>query len=492
MHDGIAAGAVGRRCPVVAEPGSRGSGCRKSRAAAPQANDETVRRKLRKVVAHVAELKQFGTQANEQLRNDQLQLSHLEDHMRRLQAQLDSLRMAAVELNSLEDAHYDDREQGQRELSRLQELIAERHKAIDELQNEQGTKRRTYAILPTTSPNGTRRPPVCFECRGSGVYLQPEGICFTEDDFRGPPGPGNPIAAAFRAAREHLVQQNEAAGSDDMSEPYALVVVRPGGQAAFQEVLRVLEASGIDFGYEIIELDAAINYPPANPQLFGAEQQAILTARGRMEMLALAAPEAYGSEPESYDEGDGDDDDDDDDDVESYAEDDEAIVEIDGTDSSVDRKGSKLAVDSHAIHPVGGGVRASRVGGYEDAGSMYVMTEPGGGGPHGIAHGPTPGTQGRAGAPIDGESATAGDSAPNGMATGSSPSHGVPSAINAPAGNQRFRDQYLWRKSIRRWTSQQRATAGWRLNTQWTTCRHVLSQVRRVRPECVARQPKEP
>ena len=227
--------------------------------------------------------------AKEHLQNDQRTLSHLEDHMRRLQTDLESLRVAAAEMNSLEKNHFDDREQGQRELVRLRELINDRTQAIAELRKEMGS-RRTYAIIPFETPGATKRPPVYFECRKDGVYLLPEEIRFTIADFRGPNGSSTPVAAAFRAAREHLINQGKIANPTEETEPYALVVVRPEGLVGSKYLMRALDEAGIAFGYEIVESDAEITYPLANPKLLEAEIQAVETARGRMEMFAAAAP----------------------------------------------------------------------------------------------------------------------------------------------------------------------------------------------------------
>lgn len=263
----------------------------KAKAIAAAPVDEALSAKIRGLRQQSGVLQVQQQQAHLALRDEQSRLSHMEDHMRRLQDELEGLKSAAVELNTLADAHFADRAQAESELERLHQLVAERMQAIEQLRNDK-VNRRTYAVLPSKTDSGTLRPPVYFECSNRMIVLQPEGIAFSLTDFRGPPGPGNPAAVAFRAAREELVrQQNSTAG--DESEPYALIIVRPDGQMACDLLCKVFDKSGIDFGYEFVEYEANIKYPPPDPQMRSMQVQAVGTARGRLEMLAKAAPELY-------------------------------------------------------------------------------------------------------------------------------------------------------------------------------------------------------
>ena len=61
-------------------------------------------------------------------------------------------------------------------------------------------------MVPYDGPNRTRRRPIYIECTADRVIIQPEGIVLSAADFGGPTGPGNPLASAVRAARDHLVE----------------------------------------------------------------------------------------------------------------------------------------------------------------------------------------------------------------------------------------------------------------------------------------------
>jgi hypothetical protein len=261
---------------------------KRTSAEVPTPNDD-VRQKLTAVHGYVEQLATVRTQAEQKLQSDQKQLSHLEDHMRRLQNQLDSLRLAAGELDGLEREHYDDRAQAEREVARLRQLIDDTKKDIDGLKKVGNGKPRSYAIVPFVGRNGTRRPPIYLECRGKEVILQPEGIHLTDDDFVPELGPGSPLAAGLRAAREYVISQYGAATGAE-PEPYPLLLVRPKGEYGFYESRALFEKCGIQFGYELVDGNWELKYPPANPELAARETQAIELARGRVKALAAAAP----------------------------------------------------------------------------------------------------------------------------------------------------------------------------------------------------------
>src|SRR5688572_23326954 len=216
-------------------------------------DDPRAREQLEKVNQYVAQLNRVRSEAEAKLREGQLRLSHLESHMRRLEDQLRSLQLAAQEIVDLEQEHYDDREQAEREAERLQQLIAQMRATIDSLKQEQNTKKRSYALVPYEGPNGTFRRPIYVECRNDELILQPEGVRISVDDLRPPIGAGNPLAAALRAAREHLLEIHPEENQNRDTEPYPLLVVRPSGPAMFAPAQRAIKSGDFDFGYELVE-----------------------------------------------------------------------------------------------------------------------------------------------------------------------------------------------------------------------------------------------
>ncbi len=97
------------------------------------------------------------------------------------------------------------------------------------------------------------------------MVLEPEGIVFTDNDFAGPLGPGNPLAAAVRAAREYMVAAQ--ADSLDQIEPYPLLVVRPDAITQYYAARSALQSFGSQFGYELIGADKKLKFPDSDPKM---------------------------------------------------------------------------------------------------------------------------------------------------------------------------------------------------------------------------------
>jgi hypothetical protein len=166
-----------------------------------------------------------------QLTEARLILGHIEDSIRRLRGELDVLQERLQRFDDSTAAT------GGPTISELQRRLQQlQDKALNlkaEFETrERDKQRKSYAIIPYQGKFGTTRRPIYLECRGDGVFLQPEGIRFSVEDFLGPLGPGNPLDAALRAIREELLARRELDPSSD-GEPYPLLIVRPDGIEAY-------------------------------------------------------------------------------------------------------------------------------------------------------------------------------------------------------------------------------------------------------------------
>jgi hypothetical protein len=265
-----------------------------SAAAAQLALSDAERQELEELAAVSKQAESLRAEAEAKLRNDQLRLSHLEEQLRSLKDQVDKLRVADFELRAMDEAHLDDRRQAERELKRLHELIAESRERIRSQKEELAAKKKSFAIIPYEGPYGTKRRPLYIECQKDWVVLQPEGIKLAASDFAPPIDSGNPLAAALRAAREHIVPSTNSVVPTKQMEPYPLILVRPDGVESYYAVRRAIESWDSDFGYEFVGADWKLEFPPADPQLAKLEHQAIEQARDHREAMAAAAPRAYG------------------------------------------------------------------------------------------------------------------------------------------------------------------------------------------------------
>ena len=224
---------------------------------------------------------------------EQLRLTHLEEHARRLEHELAKLYLASEQLKATKEKQIVDQGQAEHELARLKELIEENRQDLQTMR-EQSRGKRSYAIIPYQGPQGTVRRPIYVECSKEGVVIQPEGIRLTADDFIAPFDSGNPLAKALRAARDLLNARAAQAGESEPPDPYPLLVVRPDGIRQYAAARTAIESWDADFGYEFINTQWSLQYPDTDPELALAMRHAVLQGRERIAMLIQAAPRRYG------------------------------------------------------------------------------------------------------------------------------------------------------------------------------------------------------
>ncbi len=168
------------------------------------------------------------------LDHERLRLSGVEEHIRSLEKQLGALRQSLAQLDA-GSMQSDSLEAKQLELQRIAAAIASALARLDAARKAAAERAPAYSVVPYDGQNRTRRRPIYIECSGERVVIQPEGIELKAADFDGPMGPGNPLASAVRAARDHLVAQAADPKSAD-AEPYPLFLVRPDGIEAYYAV----------------------------------------------------------------------------------------------------------------------------------------------------------------------------------------------------------------------------------------------------------------
>lgn len=271
--------------------------------AAQSATAEAAKRdddlKLQRELAQwrIEQLKVSLNKTQSQLSDARLGLGHLEDHARRLQAQVAQLQASLRDLaqpagGSHLSAGGRPRAELEAELGQVQIQVAQARQRVAEARQSAAERRRSYAVVPYRGPHETFRRPIYVECRAEAVVLQPEGIVLTEDDFSGPLGPGNPLAAALRAARERLLAEGSF-NPQQSGEPYPLLLVRPDGIAAYYAARSAMKSWDCEFGYELIGEDWKLDFQAADAGLAQVMQTAVDTARVRQQQLAAAAPSHY-------------------------------------------------------------------------------------------------------------------------------------------------------------------------------------------------------
>ncbi|HEY1602916.1 MAG TPA: hypothetical protein VGG64_25145 [Pirellulales bacterium] len=229
-------------------------------------------------------------QTRAQLRDRRLELSHIEEHSRRLRMQLAELEAAEAALTK---DHNDAQLEGLRsEARRLAGLAADAEKDLEQARKDVRSRRPSYAVVPYEGPNQTMRRPMYIECTGDRIILQPENVELSPDDFAGPLGPGNPLAAGLRAAREYLIDYR-GTREGEPGEPYPLLLVRPDGIEMYYAARAGMTSWGSEFGYEFIDQDWKLEYRDPQPAMVESIRVAVQEARIRQRVLARAAPRYY-------------------------------------------------------------------------------------------------------------------------------------------------------------------------------------------------------
>jgi len=233
---------------------------------------------------------QQRTQLAAKLSERRLELSHLEDHIRRLEEKWKQLKAQADDFQRLGSQEHASSEQTAAELERLRAAINAAGQRLAATRREAATRPQTFAIVPYDGVNGTKRRPIYIECSEEGITIQPEGIVLRRGDLEGPLGPGNPLDAALRATREHWARQGDTVTH---GEPYPLLIVRPNGTLAYNYAREALKAWDDEFGYELIDAEMQLEYPDRDPALRELLKRTVQQARERQAVLIAAMPSQY-------------------------------------------------------------------------------------------------------------------------------------------------------------------------------------------------------
>lgn len=217
----------------------------------------------------------------EELAKSRIQLATIEDNARDL---ADEFEQVEREIEALHAGGKPDVDH-EKKIAQLQQRLAEARGELEAAEARAAERPPAYAVVPYQGSNGTHRRPLYIECAIDGVFLQPEGIRLRPSDFEGPPGPGNPLASGLRAAREHLAERRLATAEPD-AQPYPLLLVRPSGVMAYYAAREAIASWGSDFGYQLVDEDWELAFPPRDAALAEAERLAIDEARRRLEWLA--------------------------------------------------------------------------------------------------------------------------------------------------------------------------------------------------------------
>ncbi len=218
----------------------------------------------------------------EDLQNQRLALSHLEQHTRELSEQASRMQAEADLIAQSANQGVSNADQAEAELKLLTSQLDSAKRSLEREREKLAQQKTKYALVPYDGPSGTERPPIYIECLPDRVVMQPENVTLISEDFRAPLGQQNPMAMALRAKREFLFSNGLL---PEGMEPYPLIVVRPGSASTYAAARSAMTAWESEFGYELVEADIELDYQPPDPKLATLLSDVVIEARGRRKMM---------------------------------------------------------------------------------------------------------------------------------------------------------------------------------------------------------------
>ncbi len=234
------------------------------------------------------ELASRREKVKQEIERRQRELANMEDHIQRLQKQMDGLRRQAEAIDASKEPNRPQLDSQGAKMEALQREIDAKRLALAKKIEEQKNRKPAFSIIPYAGPNGTSRRPVYLECRSDGVVIQPEGIRITLQDLKPPFGPGNPLDATLRVLRNAYQQRDATFGLT--IPPYPLLVVRPDGIQSYALARAAMSGWDDQFGYELVDADMDLVFPPSIPNLASELNVALEAAKKRQEILIASLP----------------------------------------------------------------------------------------------------------------------------------------------------------------------------------------------------------
>lgn len=253
------------------------------------ANQMARQRQLRREIAWRAqlnELQQQRDQRQSELQESSQRLTQLRQSLELTESNLQDLakKQSAATLSTEETQRI--QADLERQVAELTTQIKNAQTHLEELRQARANEASRFAIVPYDGALGTTRRPIFIECSAAGIRFQPEGQLLEESDLKGFTESFNPLLSGCRALVEYWKKHPDAEQSR-RADPYVLLIVRPNGSVSYYVARKMLSQLSVDFGYELVENDFPMAYPPVQPEAQRVVQTAIAEAlRERGQLLA--------------------------------------------------------------------------------------------------------------------------------------------------------------------------------------------------------------
>jgi len=239
---------------------------------------QQIEREIREAAWHRQQTVKMRDEQTADLEARRDRMAHLEDHVRRLRLELQSL---STEVEAAIDQK-GDVAKAQETLDKLMLEIESEKTAIGNLQSELQSETPRIVIVPHKGPNGTDRRPVYVECGADGVLIQPGNIRIQQSELVPRNGFPNPLEAALRTIRLHATQTY-----GDSIAPYPLLVVRPDGIKSYGVARAAMNNWDDQFGYELVPAEVDLAFPETDPVLSNKVAAVVRETVRQRDLLAM-------------------------------------------------------------------------------------------------------------------------------------------------------------------------------------------------------------
>lgn len=229
------------------------------------------------------------------------ELANIENHIDRLREEMDGLRAKAKAIETTSERDENTKREHELRIEAIKSELDKKKQELAEKIREQKQRKPAFSIIPYSGNNGTSRRPVYIECRSEGVLIQPEGVAISIQDLRPPHGPGNPLDAALRVLRNTYQQRDATYGIS--TPPYPLLIVRPDGIHTYALARSAMAGWDDQFGYELVEADMELAFPPGVPSLATELEKVLTIAKRRQESLMASSPARFARSSTEWEDG---------------------------------------------------------------------------------------------------------------------------------------------------------------------------------------------
>jgi len=199
-------------------------------------------------------------QTSQQLETETGQQRKLQTLLEAEQARLTKTRDALRERQaaSLQSTHLE--ATSKEELARLTRDLLDLEQTLDSLKRWKKQERPAYSLVPYGGARGANRIPIYVECTNAGLMFLPDGARLTGGDRD-----ILPFRQEVEKRHGPLVKaekRNDPFQPDPASlKPYVLFLIRPNGIESFYRGQNALRGFEIDFGYELVDAQWALDIP---------------------------------------------------------------------------------------------------------------------------------------------------------------------------------------------------------------------------------------